>query len=251
MSDDAASSISEAPAPVDSVDGEGVAAGGAVDSVAVALQQVELLQEELRKERRKRKKAQAKSAPGLGTSRGVETMFRTSYRTHIDLSHLADNKANIMISINGIIISILLASISPKIDANPWLLLPTSILLLGCLVSMIYAILAARPRVSSHEISLEDVTEDRANILFFGNFVSLPEDDFVEGMKGLILNTDQLYVNMTRDIYSLGQVLSRKFRLLRHAYNIFMVGLVAGVVTFIGVFVNVVLTQGGAQTLIP
>ena len=69
--------------------------------------------------KRKKKAKKGKAAGGLGSSRGVETMFRTSYRTHVDLSHLADNKANIMISINGIIISILLASISPKIDANP------------------------------------------------------------------------------------------------------------------------------------
>ena len=55
-----------------------------------------------------------KKKEGLGTSRGIETMFRTSYRTHVDLSSLADNKANIMIGINGIIMSILIASISPK-----------------------------------------------------------------------------------------------------------------------------------------
>ena len=220
-------------------------------ALQVAIDQMELLQQRHDKERRKRKKAEAKSDSSLGSSRGIETMFRTSYRTHVDLSHLADNKANIMISINGIIISILLASISPKIDANPWLLLPTSILLVGCLVSMIYAILAARPRVSSHTITLDDVREERANILFFGNFVSLPEDDFVSGMKELILDTDQLYVNMTKDIYSLGKVLSLKFRLLRVAYNTFMVGLIAGVLTFIFVFLSVVTTQGGASTLIP
>lgn len=226
-------------------------------AVQVAVDQMELLQRRYSKERKKRKKAEKKaktpkSGGSLGTSRGIETMFRTSYRTHVDLSHLADNKANIMISINGIIISILLASISPKIDANPWLLLPTSILLIGCMVSMIYAILAARPRVSSHTISLEDVYEDRANILFFGNFVTLEQDDFVEGMKSLMNDTDQLYVNMTRDIYSLGQVLATKFRLLRIAYNVFMFGLVIGVASFIAVFLSVVTSATpAAGTLIP
>jgi len=214
--------------------------------LAAAVREMEYLRLRMQKERRKRKKAEKKAKdPGLGTNRGIETMFRTSYRTHIDLSHLADNKANIMISINGIIISILLASISPKIDANPWLLLPTAFLLLGCLGSMVYAILAARPRVSSHVVSLDDVKSDRSNILFFGNFVSLEEEDFVEGMKDLLTNTDRLYVNMIRDIYSLGGVLSKKFRLLRASYNIFMVGLVVGVMLFIGVFAQVVIAGGG------
>ena len=217
----------------------------------VAMRQLEELQSRVDKERRKRKRAEEKSKDGLGTSRGIETMFRTSYRTHVDLSHLADNKANIMISINGIIISILLASISPKIDANPWLLLPTSVLLIGCLISLVYAILAARPRVSSHTITLEDVEEERANILFFGNFTSLPEDDFVDGMKSLMQDTSHLYVSMTKDIYSLGHVLQRKFGLLRVAYNTFMFGLVAGVLLFIVVFALVVTQPGATGPLIP
>jgi hypothetical protein len=95
-----------------------------------------------------KKKNKKKDKKGGGSNRGVETMFRTSYRTHLDLSSLADNKANIMISINGIIISILLASIYPRITENRWLLLPTAVLLLGCLLSLVYAVLSARPRVT-------------------------------------------------------------------------------------------------------
>ena len=125
--------------------------------------------------------------------RGVSDMFRTSYRTHIDLSGIADNKSNIMISINGIIISIVIASISPKIDSNPWLLIPTSILLITSLSSMVYAVLSARPRVSKEKVTLDDVRENRA----------------------------------------------KKYKLLRIAYNIFMVGLVFSVLSFIVVFIRI------------
>ena len=169
-------------------------------------------------------------------------MFRTSYRTHMDLSALADNKANIMISINGIIMSIIIASISPKIDSNPWLLIPTSVLLICCLISLVYAILAARPRVSSRPLTLEDVKANNTNILFFGNFVKLTENEFVAGMSDLMKNAEGLYYNMIRDIYGLGRVLALKFRLLRVSYTVFMVGLVLGVLLFIVVFVSVVLS---------
>jgi ABC-type multidrug transport system fused ATPase/permease subunit len=213
--------------------------------VRAALEEVGRLKAEVERQRSKRKKAEkklkGKKKGNLGTTRGIETMFRTSYRTHIDLSGLADTKANIMISINGIIISILLASISPKIDANPWLLLPTTVLLVGCVIAIVYAVLAARPRVSSSLVTLDDVRDNRANILFFGNFVSMPEDDFVEGMTELMSDTDRLYTNMIRDLYSLGGVLSRKFRLLRVSYNLFMASLVIGVALFISVFIGVVL----------
>lgn len=177
----------------------------------------------------------------LGSSRGVETLFRTSYRTHVDMSALADAKANIMITINGLMISILLASISPKIQANEWLLVPSAVLLSGCVVSMIYAVLAARPRYQKRLVTLEEVRRDAANVLFFGNFVSMPEDDFVQGMSELIRDGDRLYTNMLRDIYSLGGVLERKFRLLRVSYTVFMFGLVIGAVLFLVVFAGMVL----------
>ena len=131
-------------------------------------------------------KDKGKKKGKLGTSRGVETVFRTSYRVHMDLSSLADAKANIMISINGIIISIIIASISPKIDSNTFLLIPTSILLLSCLISIVFAVLAARPRVSSNVVTLEDFRSQQCNVLFCGNYVSMPEEDFIEGMTDLM-----------------------------------------------------------------
>ena len=198
---------------------------------------------------RPKKKKKKKKKGRFGSDRGIETMFRTSYRTHLDLSALADTKANIMISINGIVMSIILASISPKIDANPWLVIPTSVLLIGCMASMVFAILAARPRVSSQIVTLDDVRGNRSNILFFGNFVNMTEGDFVIGMSELLQNTEQLYVNMMRDLYSLGGVLSRKFALLRTSYTIFMWALMVGVTLYIGVFISVVANE--SATVIP
>ena len=225
------------PAPRD-LPGTDLSVERAPAELSAALAQVEILRQQVAKERKKRKKAQNKGGT-LGSSRGVETMFRTSYRTHVDLSHLADNKANIMISINGIIISVLIASIAPKIDANPWLLIPTSLLLLGCVGSMVYSILAARPRVTSKVVTMEDIRSDASNILFFGNFVSLEEEEYVEGMKEIMLQTDRLYTNMIRDLYGLGKVLALKFRLLRTAYNVFMVSLILGVISFLFVIARV------------
>jgi len=184
----------------------------------------------------KEKKKKEKKKEKTGSSRGVETMFRTSYRTHLDLSALADNKANIMISINGIIISILLASIYPRIVDNRFLLLPTAVLLVFCLLSLVYAVLAARPRVTRREATLDEVRADKANILFFGTFTTMKEEDFLQGMGELIKDPERAYRNMMRDIYGLGLVLETKYRLLRTSYTIFMLGLILGVVLFLAAF---------------
>jgi len=171
-------------------------------------------------------------------------MFRSLYRVHMDLSSLADTKANIMISINGIIISIIVAAISPKMDTNPWLLIPTMILLVGSLVSIVYAILAARPRVNEKDFPEHGTSNRKASVLFFGQYSSMTEEEFVDDMTELMMDKNALYLNMIRDIYGIGRVLSRKFSLLRTSYAVFMVGLVIGISVFIGVYVWVVFGMG-------
>jgi hypothetical protein len=172
-----------------------------------------------------------------GSARGIETMFRTAYHVQMDLTGLADNKANMMISINGIIISIIIAAVAPKLDSNPWLLLPTMVFLLGTLVSIVYAILAARPRVSSTPITLQDLEHSKGNILFFGDFANLREEEFVDGMFDLMNQRPLMYESMIRNIHGLGVVLRKKFALLQVAYTAFMLALVLGVLSFITVFV--------------
>ena len=183
------------------------------------------------------KSGSKKPKKSLGSrKRGTETVFRTAYRTHLDLSSLADTKANIMISINGLILSIIIAGVGPRIDANPWILYPVVVLLLVCLVSMVFAILSARPRINRHEVTLDDVRENKTNILFFGNYANLSEADYVEGMEELLQSGERIYHNMIRDLYGIGTVLMTKYRLLRYAYTVFMVGLVVSVLLFIVFF---------------
>jgi hypothetical protein len=181
-----------------------------------------------------------------GTARGIETLFRSSYRVQMDLTGLADNKANMMISINGIIMSIILASVAPKLDSNPWLLLPTSLLLVGSLVSMIYAILAARPRVSHVPITLSDLKHSKGNILFFGNFANMAEDDFVRGLEEMMYDKPLVYDTMMRNIHGLGSVLNKKFALLQIAYTSFMIALTLGVGSFLAVFVWIMIRAPGS-----
>jgi hypothetical protein len=172
-----------------------------------------------------------------GTARGVETLFRSAYRVQMDLTGLADNKANMMISINGIIISIIIAAVAPKLDSNPWLLIPATVFLCGNLVSIIFAILAARPRVHATDIKLEDLEHSDGNILFFGDFASLSQDEFTQGMMGLLDDKTVVYETMVHNLYGLGSVLRKKFALLKWAYTAFMITLILGVISFIGVFV--------------
>ncbi len=170
--------------------------------------------------------------------KGIETMYRVALRNHNQLSKIADNKANIMLSITTIMMSLILSSLAPKIDNNEKLLIPTIIIVLVCLVTMIFSILATRPKVSSMPYSRESLVGGKINILFFGNFFNIPLQEFEWGMKQLMKDKDLLYSSLSKDLYFLGIVLAKKYRLLQYAYGVFMFGLILSTFAFIWAFIQ-------------
>jgi len=164
---------------------------------------------------------------------GVETVFRNSSSNHLNLSVMADNKAFIMISVNSILISLGIGLIIGKFVLIPKLFVPTVLLLFVNVFTIIYSVLATRPGLMKGKFTMEDVQNKKVDLLFFGNFFKMPLVDFEYGMKQMMDDSDFLYDNLIRDIYAQGQILGRKFRLLRSSYNIFMYGTASVVVAYI------------------
>jgi predicted metal-dependent HD superfamily phosphohydrolase len=183
--------------------------------------------EELKSLKKKLQKAEGRP------ERGIETMFRLTSKNHLTLSGMADSKANIMISVNSIIISILIGSLMQKLDSNPHLIIPTIVLLTVNLISMVFSILSIRPNVTKGLFTRDDIENQRTNLLFFGNFHKMKRDDYHWGMNQLMDNASFLYSNLIDDIYFLGVVLATKYKYLRYSYNIFMYGIVIAVVAFV------------------
>lgn len=166
--------------------------------------------------------------------RGVETMFRTTYQTHNNLSALADHKANMMLSINTIVLSIIASALVPKVieSAHTKLIVPSILMMLVCLVSIIFATLSTRPKITEGHIQKADILSKKSNLLFFGNFYNMQLEEFQWGVKEMIKDPDFLYNSMSRDIYFLGVVLSKKYRYLSICYNVFMFGIILSVLAF-------------------
>lgn len=164
--------------------------------------------------------------------RGIETMFRLTSTNHFQLSSMADTKANIMISINTIVLSLIVSILARKLDEWPALTIPTIMLAVTCLVATVLSVLATRPNVTSGLVSREDIENKTANLLFFGNFHQMGLPDYEWGMRRMMDDPDFLYSSMIRDIYFLGKVLGRKYKLLRWSYSVFMFGLVISVMAF-------------------
>jgi predicted metal-dependent HD superfamily phosphohydrolase len=164
--------------------------------------------------------------------RGIETMFRITSANHQRLSDMADNKAHIMITTTSIILSVLLSVMLRKLEDNHHLIIPTILLLAVCVVTMTLSILSTRPSIPPGTFTLQDITDKKVNLLFFGNFYRMNYEEYSDAMQHMMNDREFLYGNLTRDVYSQGVVLGRKYRLLRTGYNVFMFGVIASVIAY-------------------
>lgn len=165
--------------------------------------------------------------------RGIETMFRISAANSVRVSVMADNKAHIMISVNSIVISVVLAFLIKNIDEYMHLLIPTIMLVLVNMFTIIFAVLATRPKISKGVFSQKQVEEKSVNLLYFGSFYNMNYTEYQGALNKMMNDSEFLYGSLTKDIFWQGKVLGRKYKLLRISYNIFMYGMIASVLAFV------------------
>ncbi|MCW3116003.1 MAG: metal-dependent phosphohydrolase sub domain protein [Chitinophagaceae bacterium] len=173
--------------------------------------------------------------------KGLQTIMRVTSANHLRLSEMADRKANILISVNAIIISVILSLLGEKLADDPYLTIPVILFLISSLSTIIVAILSTLPKVTEGVFTRDDILSKRTNLLFFGNFYKSSLEEYQWAMATLMKDTEYVYTVLVKDIHQIGVVLGRKYKLVRLAYNIFMVGLIVTVAAF---FVAIIVNYG-------
>ncbi|EJL69947.1 Pycsar system effector family protein [Chryseobacterium populi] len=193
---------------------------------------IKKIEKKLEKEEDKKESSENKKE--LKSDRSVDTLFRVTLNNHTRLSDIADSKANILLSVNAIIISVCLSVLVPKLDTpkNSHLIIPSFILLLSSVLTIIFAILSTKPNVTKTRFTSQDISDRKVNLLFFGNFQQMLFGDYQDAMRDLIKDRDYIYDSMVKDLYYLGKVLDRKYKLLSITYKIFMAGIIISVLSF-------------------
>jgi len=207
---------------------------GKEKNLAKLLKNKNKIQDGLKKYKQKKEALDIKKNKSEVPERGVETMFRVALKNHMTLSNIADTKANILLSVNAIIVSLALSNLLPKLDnpSNNYLIVPTVIFIMFTVASIILSILATRPNVTEGKFTKEDVANKKVNLLFFGNFHQMKLPDFEWGITEMMQDRDYLYGSLTKDLYFLGLVLNRKYKILRLTYTVFMIGIIVSVSVF-------------------
>ena len=168
--------------------------------------------------------------------RSTETLMRNTARANLELTALADNKANIMISLNGFILTVGITGGSFAIKHTPDLVYPFSVILLTALASIFLAIKAVRPKLNMGHDTVEDLRQDRSSIAFFIHCSNLSADEYVEEMRRVVTTDfETVQTHITRHLYGLGYGLKSKFTWLSWSYLVFSFGQILSVLTFLGV----------------
>lgn len=144
-------------------------------------------------------------------------MLRSSQQHHVQLSAMADQKANALMAACFVTLSISVAYSSAHAAS-----LALMVIMGFAILTAVFAALAVMPRISNHK-----VVGGTKNPLFFGDFADLSFEQYLQEMEPLLHNDERVNEALIRDIYCIGQVLKhRKYRLLSLAYRCFILGLV-------------------------
>ncbi|MDZ7608203.1 MAG: DUF5706 domain-containing protein [Cyclobacteriaceae bacterium] len=193
-----------------------------------------MLQEQVKTEKTKKKQAQ-----------GIQTLFRVSSRTQIGLIRIADYKANMIMGINAMIITVLVGIIgrefifsTENIETELYLIIPLVQIILTALFTLVYAIRAVKPRLLKFKKVKIDPDKKLYQLCVFftkGRNLDIWIDrwSYIGKMENLIKSPTDIYQNMIIDIHSQAKVLHRKYKMLSYAYTIFMIGMIISIVTFL------------------
>ena len=164
----------------------------------------------------------AENEPGKKYPPNAVHVIRTAQQINVMLSQMADQKANILLAATFVIFTIAIGQVREMADPLPLLILGG-----GAFFSAIFAVLAVLPAWHFR-------TGGKLNLLFFGSFSQLGEEEYLDRVMEQVEQDETAYRMMARDLYQNGVVLERKkYRLLGYAYRIFLAGLVASCAAFV------------------
>ena len=167
-------------------------------------------------------------------NRQVYNIIRTTKRNNIDLKSIADNKANILMSVNALMITILIPIILSNLDIilKEHLWIPMVILAITCLITLFLSASVLTP----FSLDGEDrkMRNNQRSPFFFANYHKMNADDYFEYFMRTVKNEDILFRHIVDDLHYYGKILGIKYSQIKAAYNVFKIGLSSSIViTFI------------------
>ena len=174
----------------------------------------------------KKKLAKVESRP----ERGIETWYRLASKNLYTRLQLVDTKANILITANALIISVVLGTLYARLDEDAHLIFAVGGLIITNVISISYAILGTIPNKWSKHAKQNG--EETFDLMTFDDFSKMTITEYKESVSKVLEDGNALYPSISTDIYNLGLTLSRKYKLIRTSYLVFLYGVIISVLLF-------------------
>ncbi len=158
----------------------------------------------------------------------LDHLVRQTRMHHAQLSSMADMKANMLLTMASVVLTL-----SVRYITEPHLKSATIILIVFCLLTIGLATYAVMPKIpfSLRKGTHVDTSSPGFNLLFFGDFVRLQYEEFETAMEEVMNDPSLTYQVQLRELYTLGTFLAKKkYRFLRLAYMTFITGAFASAV---------------------
>lgn len=169
-----------------------------------------------------------------GLSKKTIDIIRTTQRNNIELTAIADNKANVLLSLNAILIAALFPLILNNLEViqEKQLVFPLIIFSITCLLTVFLAAKVLKPSnfKGKRENSAPGVN---ASPFFFGNFYKMESTEYYEYLEKGLSDPKHIKAHMAQDLYYVGKRLGYKMSWIRNAFNIFTTGVFLTILSII------------------
>jgi len=161
-----------------------------------------------------------------GLSKETINIIRTTQRNNIELTHIADNKANVLLSLNAIMLTFLI----PNVVANTnfiiesMLYVPLVILAFTCFATIYISTIVLKPS-SFDKFRDENSVGGNFSPFFFGNFYKMESQEFFQYMQNALSEKENIKLHLSQDMYYVGRRLGFKMLWVRRAFSLFLWGI--------------------------
>ena len=172
----------------------------------------------------------------LGISKEAINIIRTTYRNNIDLNSIADSKANILMSLNSLMLTFLIPIVLTNLDDIMLfnLYIPLILLAITCVACIIIAALATRPvRMGTQKVKTEAGKRTRMSPFFFGNYYRMKREDYFEMLEEALGDPELIMDSIKLDLYFLGKSIGEKYHKIRICFLVFILGISASALSLI------------------
>lgn len=155
----------------------------------------------------------------------VDYLLRTQHQNSVLLVQVADQKANILIGLAAVVLTIILTRY--ELDQIP---LALAVFALSLLTAAGVSLLTLLPRLGGQKSVLDSAHK---RVLNFNSAASLPKAEYLGTMAIILETDDSVYFHQASELHEISRILHKKYHYLKISYLIVAIGILITGLLFI------------------